>query len=307
MAIAAGLSASVQAQAPMTREDMAHFLRTAKVVASKGLDKGVTHPARLTLSDGTTTHDGAFSRVDEHQSIMRFERGRTELDFVDSYRYTLAAYGLAGLLGLADMMPVTVERKWDGDTGALSWWIDDVQFDEGERLKRRVSPPDRESWNRQMYRMRVFSQLVSDTDRNVGNVLVGRDWKLWMIDFTRAFRNNNQLLAPGDLTRCDRALLAAAPRADEGYRRRSHPPVPRTPEVEAVLARRDRIVALVEKASPSTANQPCSTQGPEGPFWRTLMPKGLVGSPARRFCSACRPSAPRRPLRPPSPGSNWWT
>ena len=119
MAIAAGLSASAQAQAPMTREDMAHFLRTAKVVASKGLNKGVTHPARLTLSDGTMTHDGAFSRVDEHQPIMRFERGRTELDFVDSYRYTLAAYGLAGLLGLADMMPVTVERKWDGDTGAL--------------------------------------------------------------------------------------------------------------------------------------------------------------------------------------------
>ena len=248
MAIAAGLSASAQAQAPMTREDMAHFLRTAKVVASKGLDKGVTHPARLTLSDGTTTHDGAFSRVDEHQAIMRFERGRTELDFVDSYRYTLAAYGLAGLLALADMMPVTVERKWDGDTGALSWWIDDVQFDEGERLKRRVSPPDREGWNRQMYRMRVFSQLVADTDRNVGNVLVGRDWKLWMIDFTRAFRKNNQLLAPGDLTRCDRALLERLRALTKDTVAAATQPYLSTPEVEAVLARRDRIVALVDKA-----------------------------------------------------------
>ena len=248
MAIAAGLSASAQAQAPMTREDMAHFLRTAKVVASKGLNKGVTHPARLTLSDGTTTHDGAFSRVDEHQSIMRFERGRTELDFVDSYKYTLAAYGLAGLLGLADMMPVTVERKWDGDTGALSWWIDDVQFDEGERLKRGVSPPDRENWNRQMYRMRVFSQLVSDTDRNVGNVLVGRDWKLWMIDFTRAFRNNTQLLAPGDLTRCDRTLLAAVRALTKASVIEATRPYLEPRQVDALMARRDRIVQLIEKA-----------------------------------------------------------
>jgi len=38
--------------------------------------------------------------------------------------------------------------------------------------------------------MRVFSQLVYDTDRNLGNVLISEDWHLWMIDFTRAFRNN---------------------------------------------------------------------------------------------------------------------
>ena len=179
---------------------------------------------------------------------MRFERGRTELDFVDSYKYTLAAYGLAGLLGLADMMPVTVERKWDGDTGALSWWIDDVQFDEGERLKRRVSPPDRENWNRQMYRMRVFSQLVSDTDRNVGNVLVGRDWKLWMIDFTRAFRNNTQLLAPGDLTRCDRTLLAAVRALTKASVTEATRPYLEPRQVDALMARRDRIVQLIEKA-----------------------------------------------------------
>jgi len=248
LVVAASLCASVQAQTPMTREDMAHFLQTAKVVASKGLNKGVTHPARLTLSDGTTTHDAAFSRVDEHESIMRFERGRTELDFVDSYKYTLAAYGLAGPLGLADMMPVTVERKWDGDKGALSWWVDDVQFDEGERLKRRAEPPDRERWNQQMYRMRVFSQLVADTDRNVGNVLIDRDWKLWMIDFTRAFRRNSALLAPGDLTKCDRALLDALRKlTKESVAAATHPYLSAS-EVAAVVARRDRIVALIEKA-----------------------------------------------------------
>ena len=58
-----------------------------------------------------------------------------------------------------------------------------------------------------MFRMRLFTQLVADEDRNTGNVLITSDWKLWMIDFTRAFRRNKQLLAPGDVTRCDRQLL----------------------------------------------------------------------------------------------------
>ena len=40
----------------------------------------------------------------------------TELNFVDSYKYNIAAYQLAELLGLDDMVPVYVERKWKGDT-----------------------------------------------------------------------------------------------------------------------------------------------------------------------------------------------
>jgi hypothetical protein len=47
----------------------------------------------------------------------------TELNFVDSYKFNIAAYQLAELLGLNDMLPVYVERKWHGDTGSLSWWL----------------------------------------------------------------------------------------------------------------------------------------------------------------------------------------
>jgi hypothetical protein len=85
--------------------------------------------------------------------------------------------------------------------------VDDVMMEEGERLKKKLPVPNPEPWNQQMYRMRVFSQLVADTDRNVGNILIGTDWKLWMIDFTRAFRRHKTVLAPGDLTHCDRGLL----------------------------------------------------------------------------------------------------
>ena len=202
-----GATAGAPGGATMTREERVAFLQTARVVSSHDIGKGITRPVRVTLSDGTTTHDAGFSAVDEHEAIMRFQGGRTELDFVDSYKYTVAAYGLAVLLGIDDMMSVTVERELDHHKGSLTWWVDDVKYDEGQRLKLKLSAPDAESWNRQMFRMRLFTQLVADEDRNTGNVLITSDWKLWMIDFTRAFRRSKQLIAPGDVTRSDRQLL----------------------------------------------------------------------------------------------------
>jgi hypothetical protein len=238
---------AVPAAAPssLTPESMATFLRTAKIVHAKPIGKGVTSPWRLTLSDGTMTHDAAFQSVDEHKPIERFASGGTELNFIDSWRYDVAAYRLAELIGLGDMMPVTVERRWRGTLGALSWWLD-VKLDEEARLKQKIEPPDREAWARQMFRLRVFSQLVDDTDRNLGNVLITPDWEIRMIDFTRAFRLWARIKEE-DLARCDRRLLERLQtltldeiaRAEGDYLTRD--------EMKAVIARRDLIVAHVKR------------------------------------------------------------
>jgi len=72
---------------------------------------------------------------------MKYSTGRTELNFVDSYKYDIAAYRLAELLGLEDMLPVTVERKWEGNSGALSWWLP-AKMDEVEGHKQKLTSPD---------------------------------------------------------------------------------------------------------------------------------------------------------------------
>jgi hypothetical protein len=33
--------------------------------------------------------------------------------------------------------------------------------------------------------MRAFDQLIYNTDRNLGNLLIDGDWRIWMIDHTR--------------------------------------------------------------------------------------------------------------------------
>ena len=121
------LTAACLAQAPaqsgqssepnFTADQQIDFLLHAKVVSSKVLGKGITHPWRLTLTDGQVTHDAAFQVVDERDQKKEFEDGHTELNFVDSYHYDIAGYDLASMLGMDDMIPVYVEREWNRQKG----------------------------------------------------------------------------------------------------------------------------------------------------------------------------------------------
>jgi hypothetical protein len=35
--------------------------------------------------------------------------------------------------------------------------------------------------------MALFDQLIFNDDRNQGNMLIGKDWKVWLIDHTQDF------------------------------------------------------------------------------------------------------------------------
>ena len=222
------------------------FLLKAQVVNSRAISKGITHPWRLTLSDGTLTHDAAFVTIDVRQPYWKGVDGRAEIGFRDTYHFNIAAPELAKLLGLGDMMPVTVERKWQGHWGALSWWIP-WKWDEGMRQQQNLQPPDVDAWNNQMHKVRVFNELVYNTDPNVGNLLITEDWKLWMIDFTRAFRLHHDLKSPRNLTNCDRKLLEKLRQLDKTELLAKTKGHLSKDEVEAVMARRDKIVAYFQK------------------------------------------------------------
>ncbi len=245
---AAGGVAAQQAAVPaptLTPAQMAEFLRTAEIVASKPLSTGVTKPWRLTLAAGGITHDAAFQSVDQKSAIQRMKDGRTEFNFRDSYHFNIAAYQLATLLGLDHMVPVTVERTWDKRTGSLSWWID-WKWDETSRQKQDLRPPDPVEWAMQQSHMRVFSELVHDTDRNSGNQLITEDWRLWMVDFTRAFRLSNALFRELNVQRCSRSLLAAMKALTAESVTAATTPHLMPGEIKALLKRRDRIIERIE-------------------------------------------------------------
>ncbi len=253
---ALGLCASEASTQTLSREAQAEFLRTARIIKSAPIGKGVTKPFRLTLTDGTLTHDAAFQSVDEQRQMSRTGRGQTmELNFKDSWRYNVAAPRVAELLGIGDMIPVSVERSWNGTRGAVTWWVDDLLMDEQERREKNAVPPDPDAWNQQQQRMRVFTELVHDTDRNQGNILITKDpstplgagWRLVMIDFTRAFRPWKT--TPNPLTivrRCDRKLLAAMRGLTKPALQEAVGDYLSGFEVDALLARRDILVKHLE-------------------------------------------------------------
>ena len=165
-----------------------------------------------------------------------------EFNFADSHHFNLAAFEIAGMLGLDGMMPVTVHRTWNGKEGTLTWWLADV-FDERTRLKEKRQPPNPVTWTQQLNKMRVFAALVGDTDRNAGNILIGAtDWKLWMIDFTRAFRLAETLKAPETLTHIDRTVLARLRALDAAAVRDATAHCLNRFEMAALFKRRDALV-----------------------------------------------------------------
>ena len=103
-------NAAVLTQPVLTFEQMEDFLLNAKILKTREINKGITGSQRATLSDGQVTHDAQIQKVDIAQTVFTPQRGATELNFKDTYRYNVAGYRLARLLGLHNV-PVSVERR----------------------------------------------------------------------------------------------------------------------------------------------------------------------------------------------------
>lgn len=224
------------------------FLSTAKILKTRNVSKGITGTRRATLTDGIITHDASIQTIDESRWEYRTAL-RTEFNFRDTWMYNVAAYRVAKLLGLA-MVPPSVERQWEGTDASFTWWVDDVIMDDKERIERKIAPPSVLDFNLQIYVMRVFDQLIENTDRNLTNILITRDWRVWLIDHSRAFRNNPTLRSPASLVRCDRGLLERLRALDAPTLERSTRPYLGPREIKALLARRDLLVAHFDAAGP---------------------------------------------------------
>ena len=226
-----------------TCEQMEKFLQSAVIKSQKSIPKGVTAPSRATLSDGQITHDAAIETI--HEAKARFEGTRgTEMNFEDKWEFDVAGYRLAKLLEL-NMVPPYVERKVGGHSAAMSWWVDNTIM-EADRVKRKTQPPDLDSWNKEMYSLRVFDQLIYDTDDNLTNFLITPDYHLWRIDFTRAFRMQKDLKSAADLVKCDRHLLAKLRELNKPVLKKEMKGYITDTQIDGLLARRDKIVQFFD-------------------------------------------------------------
>ncbi len=233
--------------------EMEKFLLSGKIVRKKESSKGVTSAFRVTLSEGDITHDAQVQNVDIERAFFQVDPKHTEVNFKDSYRYNVAAYRLATMLGL-DNVPMSVERVIEGKPSAVTWWLDGV-MDDADRQKKKISnanPLRAADYYSVMY---VFDELIQNRDRNRGNILWTPESRMWLIDHTRAFRLGQDLRNPENLKRVEKTLFEKLRALD---RQAFAAAVGRTltkDEIDSLFVRRDRIVQIFDQKIASLGEQ----------------------------------------------------
>ncbi len=223
------------------------ILRDAEVVEIEDVGAGTTQPRRLVLSHSKRRYRAIFKDVDRQADPAALAGTTT-----DRYRYEAAAYRIDRLLGLG-LVPPTVLRTVNGREGSVQLWIEDA-ISEKDRRWEDLEPPDQEHLRHELQRMHVLDLLIHNVERDESNMLVTtRDWKLYLIDHSRAF-------APGLPTPHEPPLRdlpldeegAARPQAlDARTLRHALGRLLGRTEREAVLERRDLI--LEHAADPDSA------------------------------------------------------
>jgi hypothetical protein len=180
-------------------DEVLEFLRTAKVQDRKPAPEGINKPQVLLLEGNGVKARAILREVVNEEKRVRIGE-RFYFRFVDSYANECAAYDLARRLGLG-LVPPAVPRGL-GRPGSLQIWIEGARSadDEGFRPRSPVT------YMKQVWDKDLFDNLILNVDRNLGNMLIGPNDELWLIDHTRAFQPQAELLGVDEVQKINRRV-----------------------------------------------------------------------------------------------------
>jgi hypothetical protein len=226
-------------------EELEQFLRQGKIVRAQDIGKGVTLPLKLTMDLNGVTRFGVFKSIDVNKPVQTFGAGGFETAFQDSWKTEIAAYEVDKIIGLG-MVPATVERNYAGKTGSAQFWVDSI-MEEGERVRKKIQPPDAAKWNQLAQTKRLFDALIYNTDRNLGNTKITKDWEIILLDHSRTFRPFKELKDPKTLTRFSKSFLEGIQRLNEKDLIEKIGNYLSKDQIRGLLTRRDLILDLSKK------------------------------------------------------------
>jgi hypothetical protein len=224
-------SAKIWIDNPLAFEE---FLRTADIVSVEDVGSGRNNPKQVTLKKGDQSHRAIWKPI---------QRGRQEWGW-ESYQAEVAAYQLDRLLGLG-MVPPTVVRDIDGESGSLQLWVEGCKLFQDSKDE----APETVDWKRQLSRMRLFDSLISNGDRSAKNYMVDGQWNIVLIDHSQAFVSNEDLESGVSKLpeQFDRELVEKLRELDPMSLELHFDRLLMRPQVEAIEARRDALLAYVDK------------------------------------------------------------
>ena len=226
-------------------ESIRDALRTAPVIRREPIGRGVAGSIKLVLEVGETRFHAVFRGVDRTEK-SEVSSTRRRVTYRDSHIFEVAAYEVDQMLGL-HRVPPAVRRTLDDRDGSVQIWMEETAPEDVLLQEDRLAPPDVGNWRRQKRVMWVFDALIANADRNRGNLLIDRNWRLWFIDHTRAFGESTRLLKVDKIKGCDRQQWMALRQIDESTLRQRLEPFLTSKQISRLLRRRVKLIDHIQK------------------------------------------------------------
>jgi hypothetical protein len=174
-----------------TRDELEEFLRSAEIVGSEEIGRGVTRSLRLRLRAGET----------ERFAVWKGVRGKMG-GYLEGWQYEIAAYEMDRFLGV-NMIPPTVEREFQDRPGSLQLWVENegslrdllgAPRDLAQSLSAGslVPEPRQDHVQKRKYLAWAFDSLIANDDLTQENILYTEDWRIILIDHSRSFRSSRK-------------------------------------------------------------------------------------------------------------------
>ncbi len=181
------LSSSTILQSQFTSEELAkrdaleEFLLNAEIVKAEEVGHGVTKPLRLYLKSNGKEDSGCWKNP----------QGKIQ-GFLEGWQYEIAAYRMDKLLDL-NLIPPTVERVYKGKKGSLQYWIE-TEYSYLDVIEDKIPIPIKmiQNFEKIKYITRAFDCLIANEDRTQQNLRFAPDWRVILIDHSRAFRSSKK-------------------------------------------------------------------------------------------------------------------
>jgi hypothetical protein len=214
------------------------LLRTAPVAAvSKTSEAGRTAPWIVSLE---SAGEGRVRAVFKHMDRRRPSPQAA------SWRYEIAAYKLADLLGL-DIIPPTVERSVEGVPGALQLFVENA-LSERDRERLDLPSPDETAFRRALDEIRVFEILTGAACGDKDDTLIHKPtWKVCRVDFSEAFPADPALEVDCPLERCPRRLYERMLRTARSMVEPTIKPYLSDSEINSLCERKKRVVSRLQQ------------------------------------------------------------
>ncbi len=225
------------------------FLKTAEITGKRQLGGGeaLTAPWRLALEKDGIKRNALWKNPED---LLK--------GYLEGWKWEIAAYRLDRYLEL-NMVPPTVERKFQGKRGCCQLWVT-TEMDLRRKAREKIKTPSDKVyyWNNATYLHRAFDNLIANEDRHYGNILITKDWRMILIDHSRSFRTSEKFSikliyteknkeGPKIMRKLPRAFVEKLKALNFELMKDIVGKYLTDKEIEAVLMRRDLILKEIDK------------------------------------------------------------